>query len=439
MDHPSVPPPPSGDSDDPTFSDEELLGGPQPPNVELDWLNDADVIEASLTIREAEIIGREADVARREATLDRRAPRPGVDAVERLRSHLLVGDAILTVPKPAALVAAGANGVPVLGLDELAVLYGPSGKGKTTTAIDLACCIATGSSWHGHAVTKAQVLYVIAEGVGGIASRVGAWLSENKVTSVGSIAWLPEALNLTDRRAVTALVGLATSLCSSLVVIDTLARCAAGADESSARDMGLLVDAADRIRLATGACVLFVHHSGKDESAGARGSSALNSAADTEIRLTGDSTELTLKATKARCGPEGTIGRYRLQPTGGSVVLAPTNGAGNLNPKMLEALKVLSEIVTDEGVAPSVWLRCCGNEMAERTFYRARKQLLEQGLTANVGTEKRPLYTLTEQGHDATNDRTAMPLPFAATAAGSTLPARESESLGSDSGSKTTP
>jgi hypothetical protein len=71
----------------------------------------------------------------------------------------------------------------------------------------------------------------------------------------------------------------------SLIVIDTLARTFGGGDENSTRDMNTFVAAVDQIREATGACILVVHHSGKDDSKGARGSTVLFGACDTEFEV----------------------------------------------------------------------------------------------------------------------------------------------------------
>jgi RecA-family ATPase len=59
----------------------------------------------------------------------------------------------------------------------------------------------------------------------------------------------------------------------------------AGGNENSPDDMGALVSAADRVRLETGAHVAFIHHSGKDDTKGARGHSLLRAAVDTEVRV----------------------------------------------------------------------------------------------------------------------------------------------------------
>jgi hypothetical protein len=57
-----------------------------------------------------------------------------------------------------------------------------------------------------------------------------------------------------------AIAELAAELQCVLVVLDTQARVTVGADENSAVDMGRLVAAAEKIRVATRACVKFVHH-----------------------------------------------------------------------------------------------------------------------------------------------------------------------------------
>ena len=61
-----------------------------------------------------------------------------------------------------------------------------------------------------------------------------------------------------------------------------------GADENSAKDMSEAVAGADAIREATGAHVCLVHHAGKEDAKGMRGSSALLGAADTVIQITAD-------------------------------------------------------------------------------------------------------------------------------------------------------
>ncbi|HEY6924946.1 MAG TPA: AAA family ATPase, partial [Steroidobacteraceae bacterium] len=68
------------------------------------------------------------------------------------------------------------------------------------------------------------------------------------------------------------------------VVIDTQARVTVGMEENSAKEMGVFIEAAERIRQATGACVGVVHHTGR-AGGDARGSSAIDGAQSTELKV----------------------------------------------------------------------------------------------------------------------------------------------------------
>jgi len=139
-----------------------------------------------------------------------------------------------------------------------------------------------------------------------------------------------------------------------LFVFDTLARCIAGADENSARDMGLVVANLDRIRRATSACVLAVHHTGKDMTAGARGSSALRAALDTELELTAIDERVTVKVTKQKDGAEPKPMRLARIESGDSCVLVPAREViddGGLSRGAAATLDTLRSIQVPGGIA----------------------------------------------------------------------------------------
>jgi hypothetical protein len=70
-----------------------------------------------------------------------------------------------------------------------------------------------------------------------------------------------------------------------LIVIDTLNRCYDG-EENSVSDMGNFIRACDRLRAEfDGATVVIVHHTGKDEDRGSRGTSAMECAVDSMFQL----------------------------------------------------------------------------------------------------------------------------------------------------------
>ena len=176
-----------------------------------------------------------------------------------------------------------------IGLGSLTLVYGPSNSGKTFFVIDLAMHIAAGFPYRGQKVRMGQIVYIAAEGGGGIRNRIAA-MKKAKPTLCqhDNFYLLPTAL---DFHA----VGDADALCRAmpegkiaLIVVDTMARSMGNGDENSARDTTQFVANLDYIRSTTGATVLVVHHSGKNASQGPRGSSALKAAVDTEITIAAD-------------------------------------------------------------------------------------------------------------------------------------------------------
>lgn len=174
------------------------------------------------------------------------------------------------------------------------LVYGPSGSGKTAWAIDMAAHIASGIPWRGRRTQRAFVVYVAAEAGASIIKRFVAWrdnrLSEAREEKIplAILTHGPSLLEVVDVddliRDLRRMAGDA-GMAIGLVVIDTLSRSIPGGDENSARDMTAAIAAADRIRDELGAATLFVHHSGKDASKGARGHSALFAAADAVIGI----------------------------------------------------------------------------------------------------------------------------------------------------------
>ena len=176
--------------------------------------------------------------------------------------------------------------------DTLAVMFGPPGKGKSFIALDLSCCIATDTAFHGLPVTQGAVFYIAGEGHNGIARRLSAWASLNGVSLDGAPLFISEgptdlasAVNAAQVAEAVQALADKTGKHPALIVIDTLAR-NFGGDENSATDVGQFVRHVDiHLRHKWKATTLIVHHSGKDGERGARGSSALKGAADAEYEV----------------------------------------------------------------------------------------------------------------------------------------------------------
>lgn len=167
-----------------------------------------------------------------------------------------------------------------------AVAYGAPGEGKTFIALDLAYHVAAALPWMGKKVHAGTVLYLAYEGTGGMKKRAKA-LRQKYGTKDVPFYIASATFNLREQPGRRALGELMSAMPAKpvLIVIDTFARALMGGDENSAQDVGAFNTAIAALIENTGACVLTIHHSGKDKSRGARGSSALLGAIDTEIEI----------------------------------------------------------------------------------------------------------------------------------------------------------
>ncbi len=236
-----------------------------------------------------------------------------------LRDRLLSRSGLATLPKPEPLIA------DTIDRRTVAVVAGHFGSLKSFILQAWAASIATGSPWLGREVEQGAVLYVAAEGAQGLHPRFSAWeYGWQQRIPDDALDVLPEPVNLMDAGAVAALCELAAG--RSLVVLDTLARCLVGADENSARDMGIAVDALYWVRNATGSgTVVAAHHTGKDRAT-IRGSSALEAGVDTVYTTEGDARLMKMSRTKRKDGPREDTLQVSLSPVLNSGVIVSARG-----------------------------------------------------------------------------------------------------------------
>jgi hypothetical protein len=180
---------------------------------------------------------------------------------------------------------------------ELMVIYGRPGSGKTFVALDLGVCVAQGRDWNGRKVKPLSVVYIAAESPLGVRYRLKA-LSD-RYGGTDKFFLVGTSVNMFDPRVdLGPLIAEITKLGMDvgMIVVDTLARTMIGGNENSTEDMSRLIANGDILRDKFNASVVWVHHTGKNEAAGARGSSALVAATDTELEIAG----MTLRSTKMR-------------------------------------------------------------------------------------------------------------------------------------------
>jgi len=237
----------------------------------------------------------------------KRAGRPA--PTERAGSRFMMSSItdILTMPPPVWLV-------PGLLLENtVAAIYGPPASFKSFVALDIALSLAAGAEWNGQRLPHSGVVYVAAEGASGLGKRAAAWMQYRGITPPEAMRVVGQPVPLSDQQAVNDLIvelrasASNTGLPNKLIVLDTLARCSVGVDENSAKEMGVVIAAAIRIRAETGATVLLVHHTGKDSSRGMRGSNRLLGDLDTTIEIVrhSDASRVALHVRKQKDAEEG--------------------------------------------------------------------------------------------------------------------------------------
>lgn len=195
----------------------------------------------------------------------------------------------------------------------LAVMFGPSGSGKSFLVLDMLQSLALGHDWFGHKVKHCSLTYVALEGETGVANRIKAYLSRHGSTPV-DIRYVTQPFNLLDSDDINA---LATAILAAgtgdVVVLDTLSRATPGSDENDSKDMGKIVSAAKVLQDLVGGLVLLIHHTGKVQSNGMRGHSSLHAALDCaiEVKRKGDQREWIVA--KSKDGEDGATHSFKLE------------------------------------------------------------------------------------------------------------------------------
>ena len=275
---------------------------------------------------------------------------------------------------------------------ELVLVYGASGSGKSFVMIDLAMALARGVPWFGRKVRQCPVVYVCAEGAGGFGKRLRAYAIHQALDLADVPLWVMEtAPNLLKADDLKALIQAIKPLNPAVVIMDTLARMTPGANENAGEDMGLAIDNCSKVTRATGARVFLVHHTGKDESRGARGWSGMRAASDAEFEVVRDKAtgKRWLETTKEKdTADEGRIG-FRLETVVvdidddgdavSSCVLAPDEapeGARGTRPKDTKRKLGAWEQMVMETVAE---LRLGGDVLLSELVIRAADKRSEQG------------------------------------------------------------
>lgn len=294
---------------------------------------------------------------------------------------------LANLPKPTPLVSG------VIARGTTVGLIAPYASYKSFVALDLALSIATGLDWHGRTVARGPVVFVVAEGASGTYRRVEAWRQLNRLPDVGNIYFLPAALILNDPRDAADFREVIAALPEppAAIFLDTLSRTMRGTDKDDDTTKAYFA-ACDHIREATGATIVLVHHTGW-EATRSRGSSNIPASLDTEITLTRDGEQVTVKLSKVKDALdgvlEGPILTLEAVPIGGSIGLqAIEPHSAKLTKNELRALRE----VQDAPLRWTQWLEATG--LQKSSLLSARNRLRDLAYVK----ESREGYHATDAG-----------------------------------------
>jgi hypothetical protein len=171
---------------------------------------------------------------------------------------------------------------------QIGMLYGKPASLKSFIALALASILAHGMKWQANNLRRRRVIYVAGEGASMMPMRRKAWFKFHDIPIADDgLDIVPVAVPLLDSTAVSTFIDEMQRDNDNigLVIFDTLSTCAAGKNEDSAEIASLAIENGKAIARALDCAGLFIHHPGKDEGRGARGSSVFLANVDMMARV----------------------------------------------------------------------------------------------------------------------------------------------------------
>lgn len=202
---------------------------------------------------------------------------------------------------------------------EVGIMVAPSNVGKTALAVALGSHVVQGKPVLSMPTCKGVVVHVCGEGGNAVKDRISVSLAGEEGASDYLV--IKKRIDLGDAgeimefiRDLRAYLG-ETGDDLSLVIFDTFIHSIGDLNENSSVDMSTAIAGAQEIAEAFEAHVLLVHHTGREEERGGRGSSAIRSNVDSEFTIKADpeSNEAVLTTTKQRNLENGLRFSYALR------------------------------------------------------------------------------------------------------------------------------
>lgn len=169
------------------------------------------------------------------------------------------------------------------------MIYGASGSYKSFLALDICLAIANGKETFGSETKAGLVFYGALEGKAHLKKARRAWRTLKGIDSKMENFFVGRAPMIGVEGEMQEFGDEIKKRCDqrnpTLIIIDTLSKSMAGMNENDAADAGKFIQFCDSLVEAFGCTVIAIHHNGKEENRGARGSSAFLAGFDTVLEI----------------------------------------------------------------------------------------------------------------------------------------------------------
>lgn len=251
------------------------------------------------------------------------------------------------------------------------LLYGPTQSYKSFISLEIALSVAMGRDTFGGQTLAGKVFYSALEGSAHLKKARRAWRLGRQIGGRISNFYLGLAPLVGIPDEVTEYGNEIAKRCGNekprLIIIDTLGKSMAGLNENDAQDAGRFIRFCDSLVESFGCTVIAIHHTGKDQSRGARGSSAFHAGFDTVIQIDAQRTTKAVSVTVKKhkdAEERETPWTFEGRLIGGSLVFFPTTTKEHfaltheekeLSPKRIGgALQALGAYGSEKAVSTSV-------------------------------------------------------------------------------------
>lgn len=288
--------------------------------------------------------------------------------------------------------------------------FGVQNALKTFVALDAALSVATGTHWLGKPVPQRNVAYFLAEGEGGFASRIAAWLEARDLSyrDLDGRFWVvPSKLRLQTSLDIDIIRGHLDTFDLGLVVLDTWGRTIIPGDENDNKIVNEVLEELTALQAASGASFWFIHHVGKQGAQAPRGASALSGAVDCEIKVEPQPAERPKEA-KLTCTKQKEAERFKpvlldVEAHGTSITFAQ-----GCRPADFEAAdtRMLEQTALTRAARNFPLSTQAAKELldvSEQTARRRLQELVKEGVFEVVGIGPQTRYQLASKGgaHEA--------------------------------------